>query len=356
MPKISIIVPVYKVEEYLCRCIGSILEQTFTDFELILVDDGSPDNSGRICDEYAGKDARIKVIHKPNGGVSSARNAGLDIAGGGYIAFVDSDDWIHPCYFEYLMRVIEESGAEAATLNIVPKVEYSIPPTISYADIEKKVYAIDEIRIKLYDFLFRTDEKEYRDIITCGLYGVYNSQVFKGIRFDPQIQIGEDLEVIAKVSTKLSSVVHLFCSLYYYFTGNQSATRSAFSEKNYTYLTALKNIAQITNSSNYNREHIKFEYRYAFEFLEMSYKTACLKDERMSMKFKLYRQGMKVWYNKLMKNQYLTFVQKASIFLAMNNIALWKKLFARIECDMIEQLNNFVNPECDLDIAVDKDC
>ena len=89
MPEVSVIVPVYKVEAYLRRCVDSILAQTFTDFELILVDDGSPDNCGAICDEYAEKDNRVRVIHKENGGVSSARNAGLDAAAGNYICFVE---------------------------------------------------------------------------------------------------------------------------------------------------------------------------------------------------------------------------------------------------------------------------
>ncbi|MDT6814838.1 glycosyltransferase, partial [Enterococcus faecium] len=94
MCEISIIVPVYKVEKYLRKCVDSILAQTFTDFEVILVDDGSPDNSGKICDEYAEKDNRVRVIHKENGGLSSARNAGIDVARGKYLGFVDSDDYI----------------------------------------------------------------------------------------------------------------------------------------------------------------------------------------------------------------------------------------------------------------------
>ena len=94
MPKLSIIVPVYKVEQYINKCIDSILNQTFTDFELILVDDGSPDNCGKICDEYAQKDERVRVIHKENGGVSSARNLGIDEAKGEYVSFIDPDDWI----------------------------------------------------------------------------------------------------------------------------------------------------------------------------------------------------------------------------------------------------------------------
>lgn len=102
MPEISVVVPVYKAEAYISRCIDSILSQTFSDFELILVDDGSPDRSGAICDEYALKDSRIRVIHKQNGGVSSARNAGLGMAVGNWITFVDSDDYVTCTYLEDL--------------------------------------------------------------------------------------------------------------------------------------------------------------------------------------------------------------------------------------------------------------
>ena len=93
-PKLSVIVPVYKVEKYLVRCIDSILAQTFVDFELLLIDDGSPDKSGDICDEYACKDTRIRVFHKENGGVSSARNLGLENVRGNILTFIDADDWI----------------------------------------------------------------------------------------------------------------------------------------------------------------------------------------------------------------------------------------------------------------------
>ena len=101
-PLISIIVPVYKVEPFLRRCIDSILAQTYTNLEIILVDDGSPDNCGLICDEYAAKDSRIKVIHKENGGVSIARNCGLDSSNGDYIVFIDSDDFVAKKHIENL--------------------------------------------------------------------------------------------------------------------------------------------------------------------------------------------------------------------------------------------------------------
>lgn len=101
--KVSIIVPVYKAELYIRKCIDSILSQTFTNFELLLIDDGSPDNCGKICDEYAELDTRVHVFHKENGGVSAARNLGLDHAKGDYVCFIDSDDWIDPDMLETLI-------------------------------------------------------------------------------------------------------------------------------------------------------------------------------------------------------------------------------------------------------------
>ena len=104
MPKVSVIVPVYNAEKYLQECVDSILRQTLTDLELILVDDGSTDSSPAICDRYAEQDARVQVIHKPNGRAASARNAGLRAASGEYVAFVDSDDWISPEMYEKMLE------------------------------------------------------------------------------------------------------------------------------------------------------------------------------------------------------------------------------------------------------------
>lgn len=135
---ISVIVPIYKVEKYLCRCVDSILAQTFTDFELILVDDGSPDNCGRICDEYAEKDNRIHVIHKKNGGLSDARNAGLNYATGQYIMFVDSDDYIELELFEKSYNTIEEGyDIVAFRLNEIDDSGNSSP--LVYSLLEKEI-------------------------------------------------------------------------------------------------------------------------------------------------------------------------------------------------------------------------
>ena len=115
---ISVIVPIYKVEAYLRRGIDSILAQDYPNIEVILVDDGSPDNCGKICDEYAKKDKRIRVIHKPNGGLSYARNAGLDVAKGEYISFIDSDDSILPYMYSTMIKVIENNNLDIVTCGV----------------------------------------------------------------------------------------------------------------------------------------------------------------------------------------------------------------------------------------------
>lgn len=113
-PLISIIVPIYEVEKYLSKCINSIVKQTYTNLEIILVDDGSPDNCPDICDEWGQRDARIRIIHKKNGGLSDARNAGIALANGEYISFVDGDDWLKPEFLEILFALLERENADIA--------------------------------------------------------------------------------------------------------------------------------------------------------------------------------------------------------------------------------------------------
>ena len=134
MSTVSIIVPIYKVEDYIRECIDSILAQTYPDFELILVDDGSPDSCGRICDDYAKRDNRIKVVHKVNGGLTSARNAGLEVAKGEWIMHVDGDDWIEPDMIESLIEAAQITGADMVIGDFVkygPSAGYNKLPTWS---------------------------------------------------------------------------------------------------------------------------------------------------------------------------------------------------------------------------------
>ena len=137
---ISVIVPVYKMEDYLCRCVDSILKQTYADYEVILVDDGSPDGSGRICDDYASKFAQVRVIHKENGGLSDARNAGILQAAGEYVTFIDSDDYVTETYLSELVRLLREKGAEIACGSFV-YVSSSLPDVKQEKKIrEDRVY------------------------------------------------------------------------------------------------------------------------------------------------------------------------------------------------------------------------
>ena len=151
---ISVIVPIYNVEPFLRRCVDSLLRQTYTDFELILVDDGSPDNCGSICDEYAVSDPRVRVVHKPNGGLSDARNAGLAIAQGEYIAFVDSDDWVAKDYLERLMTALTDTGADICECDVFrTSGDENISPIEQRApSIFSTVNALEQL---IYDGIFR---------------------------------------------------------------------------------------------------------------------------------------------------------------------------------------------------------
>lgn len=174
-PKISVIVPVYKAEKYLHRCVDSILAQTFTNFELLLINDGSPDNSGAICDEYAIKDKRVHVFHKENGGVSSARNLGLDNAKGEWIAFVDADDWVEENYLEDLSINIDTDfiiGGFKTANNSVKREEnvYTGKQLIDFLN----THELEKLRVPWGNLL-------NRDIIEKNK-----------IRFDKKVRYGED--------------------------------------------------------------------------------------------------------------------------------------------------------------------
>lgn len=118
-PLISVIVPIYNVEKYLSRCVDSIINQTYKNLEIILVDDGSPDNCPKMCDDYAEKDSRIKVVHKKNGGLSDARNAGMTVASGEYISYIDSDDYVAVDFFEILLNTIQKENSDIAECGVV---------------------------------------------------------------------------------------------------------------------------------------------------------------------------------------------------------------------------------------------
>ncbi len=162
MPVVSVIIPVYKVEKYLRRCLDSLIAQTFTDWQAICIDDGSPDRSPAILDEYAARDARIRVIHRENAGVSSARNLGIQNADGEYIHFLDADDWIDPEYYQAMVTIALDSGADMVVSGFVSDNKYTKP--IVYKNVQLVRGISDKLRLTyaltdsyVWRYLFKTD-------------------------------------------------------------------------------------------------------------------------------------------------------------------------------------------------------
>ena len=213
MDLISIIVPVYNVEKYLIRCIESIINQTYKNIEIILVDDGSTDNSSKICDEYKNKDKRIKVIHKINGGLSSARNRGLDIAKGKYIGFVDSDDYISPNMYEILYKELIDNKSDIVVCNFDRKEDFN--------------FVINNYKVKKLNNINVIKENIKNDInynIYIDDYAwnkLYKKELFKNIRY-PIGKYFEDIGTTFKLLSNSKSVIYIDCILYKYIKRTDS--------------------------------------------------------------------------------------------------------------------------------------
>lgn len=203
---ISVIVPIYKVEKYLSRCVDSIINQTYRNLEIILVDDGSPDNCGKICDEYAKKDVRIKVIHKQNGGLSDARNVAIDIARGDYIAFVDSDDFIAVNMYEVLYKNLKENNADISIANYY-RFENEEEVVEANEDGKTTVYNKGEMFEHMYDDYLLT---------VVAWNKLYKKQIFSEIRY-PVGKVVEDAAIIHYLIDKSTKIVITNLQLYYYY-------------------------------------------------------------------------------------------------------------------------------------------
>lgn len=209
MPTISVIVPVYNVEKYLARCISSILAQTFTDFELILVDDGSPDNCGEICDKYAQLDSRIIIIHQHNGGLSSARNVGLELSlynkNSEWITFIDSDDWIHKEYLTALFRAAVENKLKISSLFLTSVVSTKEAENYNNCQFRISVEDVDDVYIS------------FGKQVACYAPGrLYFKSLWNTIRF-PIGKVWEDVVTTYKVLFQVKKIALVHEDLYYYF-------------------------------------------------------------------------------------------------------------------------------------------
>ena len=205
--KISVIIPVYKVEKYLAKCVDSVLAQTYGDLEILLVDDGSPDGCGAICDGYASRDSRVRVIHKPNGGLSSARNAGLDAASGAYVGFVDSDDYIDPAMYEKLHAALVSTGADVCVCDVVYVDEQGALKGPPIPPMAEEVLSPEQAwrRVELADDGWRYVTAWNR---------LYRRAVFDGLRFQ-EGKIHEDELSVAPIYARCRSIAVIPDVLYW---------------------------------------------------------------------------------------------------------------------------------------------
>ncbi len=209
-PLISIIIPIYKVEQYLRRCLDSIINQTYTNLDIVLVDDGSPDKSPQICDDYAAKDNRITVIHKKNGGLSDARNAGLDICKGKFISFVDSDDWVDVNYVKTLFDLLTETNTDIAIGNFLKTNGTKKVPT---RPIQHRTLTPTEAIICC------TQRNTPAFAISCSK--LYKKELFNNLRF-PVGKYHEDEFTTYLLFYKSTSIAYTSQILYYYYSRETS--------------------------------------------------------------------------------------------------------------------------------------
>lgn len=217
---ISIIVPIYNVEDYLRQCLDSILEQTLSHFEVILVNDGSPDSSGDICREYVEKDSRFHYFEKENGGLSDARNYGIERARGEYLTFIDSDDYIDPLHLEYLYNTLMNNDADISVSNYM-NYHTSIATFYlhTFGDYYEKNYSSEELLDNLAIL-------ERNDLSFSTIWGkLYKRSVFSFLRF-PKGVIGEDVALIYKIYTQVQKIVYFHKDTYIYRENESGITKS----------------------------------------------------------------------------------------------------------------------------------
>lgn len=303
MPEISIIVPVYKVEQYLDRCVTSILNQTFKDFELILVDDGSPDQCPQICDEWAAKDERIHVIHKKNGGLSSARNAGLKFATGNYIGFVDSDDWITKDMYEYLYRLLQKEKADIAMCS------YARKPEKLDAGIRKESIKRLE-KDGIWKFFYRVNG-EPSNYSVCSR--IYKKEVLDGVWFI-EGKINEDVLYTYEVYKRAKKIVLSNLKKYLYFHNSEGITQSKLCRKDFALLDIWDEILKREMESPYLEWARKNRMRAVFTLYTKALVYGCGPDIDKKV-LKLWKKELKENYEALKKSNFFDRKRRMILFM-----------------------------------------
>lgn len=259
--RISIIIPVYNVEKYLDKCLESVVGQTYSNLEIILVDDGSTDFSGTKCDEWAEKDTRIKVFHKINGGLMSAWKYGVERATGKYVGFVDSDDWIDEDMFEKLLKASIDNDAEMTVCSFIRdgKDLYKQPTFL-----ENGVYSSEDIRQKIYPIMLRKSQYLQRGLVPARWAKLFERNVLLGILCycDENVSIGEDLLTTFAVMPSVNTLVILGDFYPYHYRADNVSMIRSYSDEKYSKVENLKvAMLKATNLHDYDfTEQIHGDY------------------------------------------------------------------------------------------------
>ena len=324
MPKVSIIVPVFNVEKYLTKCLESLVSQTFSDIEIILVNDGSTDDSKKICEKFASKDKRIIIINKENGGVSSARNLGIEHSKGKYISFVDSDDYIANDMIEFLVRNIERTDADISTCG-----HYDC---YMNKDSIKKYHFKNSNESGVLSSHQALQESLIGGKISLLPYDkLYKRELFDNIKF-PIGVIYEDSAVIPKVMTQISKVYYSFSPKYYYVRRVNSITNSKFSYRNF----------DIIKVNKQNFEMVKEHHKYALKHAEfrLLWSYLCVIDGIICSDF-VYPEINDILKiikkNKIniFKSNFFTFKRKLLVLLLIFNFNFYKKIIKRFKNNIL---------------------
>lgn len=303
--KISVIVPIYNVEKYLDRCVKSLINQTYKNIEIILVDDGSPDKCPEMCDYYATEDYRIKVIHKENGGLSDARNVGIEKSTGSYISFVDSDDWVEEDFIEELYNNIKRENADISIIGYT--LIWDSGKRITYSDnndyfVYNQEYAIKEL----------LKQKKFQCMVCQKMY---KRDIFSDIKF-PLGKIYEDVAVSLPTFLKADKVVFSGDPKFYYFQRENSIVNEKFSKEKLYFLDCCKEIIDYSNNHNkiFDKEAHNFYLRALLMLLLQLYSDVRTRNSEICKQLeKEVRKNKK----HIFVNPYIDFKKRIALFMIL---------------------------------------
>lgn len=315
IPEISVIIPVYNVENYLDRCLNSIINQTFTNIEIILINDGSTDNSGDICDFYKKKDKRITVIHKHNEGASIARNKGLNVARGKYISFIDSDDWIDENMLSRLYDIIIDNNADISECKYIETFD-----NININQPEERIYVASNIQAS--EFLYKNSD--YGSIVLWNK--LYKIELFEDIRF-PDKKICEDQFVTPQLYLKSNKIVFTNQIYYYYVQSENSVMRSNFSLRKLDSIESFRETKKLYRENGLN--HISKMIDETYSYILLKYYNILCDYENYYKEMQDIWNEYKVEFPNFMNNELISWKYKIYLIFCRINPRLFKLLFIK---------------------------